>query len=153
MTTIPRSSPSLALFFCLLLGMSCTSARAASCTVTSNTVNFGSYDVFSSSPLDSSGTLKIRCNPGNTPYTISLNNGLYGSITNRSMRNNSSNQSLSYNLYTDATYATIWGDGTGGGVTVSGSAPNDYTVYGRIPPLQDVGVGSYSDIITVTVNF
>src|SRR6266487_1298814 len=41
---------------------------------------------------------------------------------------------LNYNLYTDAARTTVWGDGTGGTVTVSGSSNGSttHTVYGRI---------------------
>lgn len=136
-----------------IIAVSSHAAPSVSCTVTSNEVNFGSYDVFSNSPLNSSGTVKVRCSPGNTNYTVSLNNGLNGPITNRRMKNSMGNGTIQYNLYTDATYATVWGDGTGGGVVVNGSQNTDFTVYGRIPPQQDVGVGTYSDVITVTVAF
>ena len=30
---------------------------------------------------------------------------------------------------------------------------NTYTVYGRVPPLQDAGVGDYADTIFVTLTF
>jgi spore coat protein U-like protein len=61
---------------------------------------------------------------------------------------------LRYNLYTSATHATIWGDGTGetaprGGNLLGGN----FTVYGRIPARQNVLVGTYSDMITVTVDY
>jgi len=156
MTSMLRSLCNKKLIFCVLfccISFSAHAASSASCTVTSNEVAFGNYDVFSNSPLNSSGTIKVRCSPGNTNYTVSLNNGLYGPIANRRMQSSTSNQHLNYNLYTDATYSTVWGDGTGGGVVVSGNQNTDYTVYGRIPPQQDVGVGAYSDVITVTVAF
>lgn len=137
----------------LMLTTPTHAGQAAGCTVTSNTLTFGNYNVFANSPLNSTGTIDVRCSPGNTNYTISLDNGLYGTISNRKMRNSSSNDTLSYNLYISATYTTLWGDGVGGGATVSGSKAEKFTVYGRIPPLQDVGIGSYSDSITVTVNF
>jgi spore coat protein U-like protein len=58
----------------------------------------------------------------------------------------------------------IWGDRTGGSYVVSGSLKpgpgvgNEtrtaiYTVYGRVPALQDAGVGSYSDTIVITLTF
>lgn len=156
MTTSSCTKKSTALLFATLLSVWITpthAGQAAGCTVTSNTLSFGNYNVFNNSPLNSTGTIEVRCSPGNTNYTISLDNGLYGTISNRKMRNSSSNETLSYNLYISATYTTLWGDGVGGGVTVSGSRPDNFTVYGRIPPLQDVGIGSYADSITVTVNF
>jgi spore coat protein U-like protein len=65
---------------------------------------------------------------------------------------------LAYNLYRDAARTTVWGDFTGGT-----SAPTDVsppkkedvsiTVYGRIPPGQDISAGSYTDSVTVVLNF
>jgi len=63
---------------------------------------------------------------------------------------------LAYNLYLDSTRLTIWGDGTGGTGTFSGMGTGSdvgTTVYGRIPAGQNVAVGTYSDLITVTVTF
>ncbi|HTM63536.1 MAG TPA: spore coat U domain-containing protein [Gammaproteobacteria bacterium] len=130
-----------------------TSTIAAKCSVTSNTLSFGAYDVFSSSPLTSTGSIQVRCSPGTTPYTVSLNNGLYGPITQRKMKNTTGTQTMEYNLYTDATYSVVWGDGTGGGVVVRSDKPDNLTVYGQIPPQQDIPIGTYTDVITVTVSF
>jgi spore coat protein U-like protein len=63
---------------------------------------------------------------------------------------------LGYGLYTTNAYGTIWGDGSGGTTTVAGTgngAAQAVTVYGRIPPSQFVAAGSYTDHVTVTVNY
>jgi spore coat protein U-like protein len=63
---------------------------------------------------------------------------------------------LTYNLYLDPTHLTIWGDGSSGTGTVSGTGTGANVgtpVYGRIPPGQNASVGSYSDVITVTVTY
>lgn len=68
-------------------------------------------------------------------------------------------EQLFYNLYLDANRSVIWGDGTAetqAFVTGNPQGNNqDHSVpnFGRIAPLQDVGVGYYSDTITVTLNF
>jgi spore coat protein U-like protein len=71
-------------------------------------------------------------------------------------------QLLSYNLYFDAAYTQIRGNGTGGSqqggatFTLTPSAPTGSTtsvIYGRIPALQDVAAGSYTDTIIVTVTY
>ena len=69
---------------------------------------------------------------------------------------NSGGHSLNYNLYTDANRAVVWGDATSGTVTVNGTGIGvnvNHAVYGRIPALQNVNAGSYSDIIIVELTF
>jgi spore coat protein U-like protein len=64
--------------------------------------------------------------------------------------------SLAYQLYTSGTFSSIWGDGTGGSVTVSGNGDGTaqaLTVYGRIGTAQFVPAGNYSDRVAVTVNY
>lgn len=72
----------------------------------------------------------------------------------------SGSNTLGYNLYTDATRSTIWGDGNAGTFTIADAyvltaitITRNYPVYGRIFPGQNVRVGSYADSITVTVNY
>lgn len=152
--------------FCMvLLGLALivlsTAARAQSCNVTATPVSFGSYNVFNAGPLDATGTITVRCTSLLSlfvNYTIKLSKGLSGSYAPRQMANGTNR--LNYNLYTDATRLTVWGDGSAGtsfisngilvvllGITVN------HTVYGRVPALQNVVVGSYSDNITVTLTF
>ena len=69
---------------------------------------------------------------------------------------------LQYNLYTDNTYKTVFGDTTGGSATVGGAGAGMGTqvptvVYGQLTDStynQANGApGSYSDTITVTVTY
>jgi spore coat protein U-like protein len=62
---------------------------------------------------------------------------------------------LQYNLFTNAGRTLVWGDGTGGTSvrTVGASRGQALPVFGRIPPLQDVASGSYSDTLVATFNF
>jgi len=67
---------------------------------------------------------------------------------------------MQYNLYTSAARTQIWGDATGGTAKVSdsqllvfGTSQHSYTTYGRIPALQDLAPGTYTDTITVTLNY
>lgn len=131
---------------CLALPMR---AHAANCSVSVVNVAFASYDVFTPAATNTTGTVKVKC-PASATYTISLSAGA-GTFASRVMLNGS--YKLNYNLYTDSQDLTIWGDGTSGTVTISGSGGASYTVYGLIPALQNVPVGSYSDTITVTVTF
>jgi spore coat protein U-like protein len=69
---------------------------------------------------------------------------------------------LNYNLYYDAAFTQIRGDGTGGtqtggaSLTVSSGARTASTtsvIYGRIPAAQSPNPGTYSDTILVTINY
>jgi len=86
---------------------------------------------------------------------VTLSKGSSAVFDPRTMRNGA--EVLSYNLYQDATYQTIWGDGTGGSQTYTALAtvvfPTTVTVYGRVPAGQNVGVGSYSDAVVATIIF
>ena len=69
-------------------------------------------------------------------------------------------KTLVYNLYTQANYAIIWGDGSPGTAVISDSysvgqdtISNQYPIYGRIPAGQNSYIGSYIDILIVTVNY
>jgi spore coat protein U-like protein len=127
----------------------------AACTITTTDLNFGAYDVFATSPADSVGAVRYRCT-GNTPsFTISLGTGSSGTFNPRRMVFGA--ERLGYNLYLDAAHTSIWGDGTAGTSWFMAVAPDskatNVTIFGRIPPGQDVAAGSYSDAIVVTIQF
>lgn len=127
-----------------------TPALAATCSVSTPGVTFGTYDVFSMKNLDGVGNVAVTCDMSST-YTVALSPG-GGSFAARTMASGASR--LGYNLYSDATRVTIWGDGTGGTATVSGTATTaNLPVYGRIPARQNLPVGGYSDSIIVTLTF
>jgi len=132
-----------------------------SCTVSATPVSFGSYNVFNASPLDATGTITVHCTGLVgllVSYNIKLSTGLSGSYAPRQMANGANR--LNYNLYTDATRLTVWGNGSAGTSFVSNSillvllgVTVNHTIYGRVPALQNVAVGSYSDNMTVTLTF
>jgi len=137
-------------------GIGCT------CSVSASTVAFGNIDTTSSSNVDTTGNVQVTCSVLllglNVSYTIDLNTG-NGTFSQRKMKNASF--SLNYNLYTDSARSLIWGDGTSSTSIVSDSynlailsMTRNYTVYGRVPgPQISAAYGSYSDTITVTVNY
>lgn len=132
-------------------------ADAAGCTVSSPGVSFGAYNVYNSSPLDSTGSVTYNCTVA-VLISIDLGKGASSAFDPRTLMNGA--DVLNYNLYTDAARSTIWGDGSSGtshyttllsvlivntNVTV--------TIYGRIPALQDVSAGLYTDTVVMTINF
>ena len=144
----------LAVLLCLFLA----GEAGAACTVTATGVNFGAYDVFVATPRDSTGTVTVACDQSPPPdVVIAIGpSGTSGAFIPRQMRSASSSDRLNYNLFVNAGRSTVWGDGAAGTSTVllknvTKNRPVVTTIYGRIPPGQDVSVGSYSDSLTVTI--
>ena len=157
-------SRSILLVLCLVGVIGFVSrSEAFNCDVIATGVNFGSYDVFSPVPLDSTGSINVTCNiPPQNPHaplavTVSLSPGNSGSFSQRAMQQAGGPDSLNYNLYTNASMSTIWGDGGGSSSVetafVTQDMPYRATIYGRIPARQNVRAGSYGDVITVTIEY
>jgi spore coat protein U-like protein len=134
------------------------------CSVSATGLSFGNYDIFSSASTDTIGTIEVSCNiPPQNPQapltvTISLSPGNSGSYALREMLPLSGGgDRLAYNVYTNASFSTIWGDGAGSSSILTNSVTRDTpwnaTMYARIPPGQNVRAGSYSDLLTVTVEW
>lgn len=150
----------------LLIQLSLLSLQAhavGNCSVSANSVAFGSYLYTTPSPTDTTGNVRVSCSLGGLVslligYEITFNTGNSGSYSPRTMSFGGNN--LTYNLYTNAARTNIWGDGTGGTSTISDgyllglfTVVRNYTVYGRIPAAQNKPAGSYADTIIVTITF
>lgn len=137
-----------------LLGLA--SRAEAQCRVRVDaTLLFGTYDVFSDKPLLTTGQVSWRCPPGQTTAVqVTLTRGGHGDSTSR--RLSSGGEFLRYELYFDSARTMVWGDGTYG-TAYSGNPPGGgwvpLNVYGRIFVGQDVTVGTYTDSVTVVINF
>lgn len=151
--------PKLLAFSLMALLLLAPAAEAAvNCTISTVGVAFGSYNVFGTTTVTSTGSVTINCvgvGAGVAPVSVALSRGNAGSFQPRTMLR--SGEPLNYNLYLDAAGTMIWGDGAGGSVQFSTSVSNNQTVsrtiFGRIPAGQDVSVGSYTDTIIATINF
>lgn len=137
-------------------------AWALTCSLSAVGTSFGTYNPFSATPLDSAGSVTVTCENLVSllvSYSVQLSPGSSGGYAPR--RLNGTGYQLDYNLYTDATRASVWGDGSGGTSTVNDGyllgalfpVVRNYTVYGRMPAGQNVAPGSYTDTITVTINY
>lgn len=130
-------------------------AFAVQCDVVATPLSFGTYDPFSAVPLTATSNLNISCKPPRKVFviTVQLSPGS-GSYAQRTMTSATGEQML-YNVYADPSYLTILGDGTGGSQAPSGTvtknAPWNLTLFGRIPALQNLVPGVYSDILTATI--
>jgi spore coat protein U-like protein len=139
-----------------LIGASNAFAQGESCTISVTSVAFGSYNVFTLTTADSTGTIDYSCNNNAHNISISLSRGSSSSFSPRTLRKGS--ETLDYNLYLNAARTNIWGDGTGGTSVYSrGNPPNNSTVsltiYASIPAQQDVSAGNYSDTVSAVINF
>lgn len=125
------------------------------CVVVASPLAFGNYNPTSSTPLDATTTFNVTCTNG-TSYTVGLNAGTTSgsSVTARKM--NKSGTTLNYSLYQDTGRTTNWGNTPGTdtpAAATAGASAATITVYGRVPALQNVSAGSYTDAVTVTVNY
>ena len=136
-------------------------AMAFRCDVTASSVAFGVYDIFSNTPNDTLGTISVTCNvPPQTPQapllvTIALSPGVSGNIAQRQLESAAGDR-LNYNLYTNASFSSIWGDEGSFAVQtalITRNNPFTGTIYGRIPARQNVAVGAYNDVIIATINW
>ena len=128
------------------------------CNVTGSTLTFGgSIDPLQTpGPVDASTALNVTCTK-TTPYSVSLsagaNAGNASAFGSRVMK--SGNNNLPYQLYLDAGRTQVWGDGNSSGVyagTGTGSQ-QQLTVYGRLPSLNGIVPGNYSDTVTLTITY
>jgi spore coat protein U-like protein len=149
-----------------LLLMAASAAHGANCFISSlPALNFGNYNPFSASPLDSTTTAGVFCIRTVATETVTMNitlsTGGSGSYFPRKLRDPLNNP-LDYNLYGDAGRTVIFGNGTPGtstyGVAFVLNAGRPFisipvNIYGRISAGQDPRVGSYSDTVIFTVNY
>src|SRR4030043_912256 len=86
---------------------------SAACSVSTTPVNFGSYDVFSTSPTDSTGLITVTCDETPSPWApVSIGpSPNSGGFNPRKMRLIRRTYLLNYNLFTYVTHASIRRDG------------------------------------------
>jgi spore coat protein U-like protein len=139
-----------ALWLALALCSIATPAQAA-CQVDAKPVAFGVVDVRQRS--DSTGEVAVSCAIA-TPFKVAITG--IGSPGNRYMTG-PGNGRLSYELFTDPSFSTRWGDGSGAGQEVAaasdGESTKRLTIYGRVPEQNAVPAGGYSDSLTIELSF
>ncbi|MEI7445153.1 MAG: spore coat U domain-containing protein [Burkholderiales bacterium] len=133
-----------------------TGTVVATCTVTAGALNFGAtIPTPVNTNVDATSTITATCSNA-VPFSIGLSAGNGPGATFAARRMTSGTNTVNYTMYTDAGRTAVWGDGTGGStlnnLTGTGAA-QAVTVFGRIPQGQTPAVGTYNDLITVTVTF
>lgn len=144
-----------------VLAVTACAAQAASCDIRANDLQFDAYNSLRPAAVDSVSTILVQCETAlaaeMVAYSISVGSGQSGSFSPRTMIG--PGETLEYNLYVDSMRTTIWGDGSGGSVTVGGELnlpgqnSSERIIYGRIPPLQSVPPGLYVDSIVISLDF
>lgn len=148
---------------------------AATCSVSTTGLGFGVYDPLASTAATANGALTVTCSATKNNELrngfwglLTLSTGSSGSYAARTLR--TATDTLRYNLYADAAYSTVLGDGSGGsqaqmlcyrgsrrdpcgGNGLNGGSPHNVTVYGQIPAGQDVGPGGFVDNLVATIAF
>lgn len=136
--------------------------EAVDCTLNTLTMAFGTYAPLGAdmtTPLEVAGSFKVKCTGGTGNYSITANNGVNSASATstcatatctRAMLTGASSY-VSYDLYSDSGYTTVWNATN----PISGSASGTVTIpiYGYIPAGIAETAGSYSDTVTVTVTF
>tara|TARA_B110000908_G_C10072050_1_gene365571 strand:- start:227 stop:598 length:372 start_codon:yes stop_codon:yes gene_type:complete len=121
---------------------------------------FGAYDGFAanaSTALDAMATLISTCTSGAAALiTMNLGDSAGLGSTDVPVRrmNSGPDEYLVYQVYSDVSRKSIWGNSAPTGVSFSGTgAPQTLTVYGSIPSAQMVPKGDYSDQIIVIITY
>jgi spore coat protein U-like protein len=139
----------------LVVALLVSSEVQAACTISTTSVNFGSYNVYASSPTDSTGSVTFKCNFFDFNISVALSQGQSGTYFPRAMRKGG--EQLPYNLFRDAGRSSVWGDGTGGTTQYVNNWPFGQTIvltiYGRVDAGADVSAGNYSDTVSAIINF
>lgn len=155
-------SPAVRSTLLILLSLAAPAAHTASCQISATDLVFGQYRFNSGVDVETTATISIEScvadvNGPAVGYTIAIGAGGGGNFPDRAMSGPGSQ--LLYNLYADASRTQVWGDGSGGTVTVSGSfvvpltTSASHTAFGRIPSGQPVAAGFYSDLLTISIEY
>jgi spore coat protein U domain-containing protein, fimbrial subunit CupE1/2/3/6 len=150
----------------LLGALAATPARADSgitCSVSATSLSFGNYVPFAAVATDVNATITVNCSAtGSSTVPLSGTISLTSTRTSYARQLTSGTNTVRYHTYLNSAMTVFWGDGTGLGATqsVSGSVgpaspfQQSFTVYGSIPAGQtSTYVGSYTDQVTVTLNY
>jgi spore coat protein U-like protein len=130
-----------------------SATNATICSVSAQTLNFGSAGVLRSA-IDAASTITLTCTNA-APYTVSLDGGLAGAANPAQRKMSQSSEQVTYGLYQDSARTQPWGDSVGTNTaagTGTGLAQN-FTVYGRVPAQNTPSPGTYSDTVVATVSY
>lgn len=128
---------------------------APNCRIAISNLAFGAYDPLvqhATQQLDAAAAVTMLCTRSSRA-SITIDIGRNAAGASRSL--NGGSQNVVYQLYRDSDRTQAWGGGSDGLQFISEgvSKPQQLSVYGRIPPGQEVASGVYTDVVTATVDF
>ena len=136
--------------------MTVSATVPATCTIATGNMYFGAYNPTEASSTLGQATIIATCSSG-TNATVALDAGANRGVDGRrKLIRSGGTDLLSYDIFTENNYATVWGEGTNGTTTValnSDGNAKEFNAYGAISPGQNAPVGSYSDTVAVTITY
>jgi spore coat protein U-like protein len=136
-----------------------TITLVSSCSISANTLNFGSSVGLLTSAVTGNSTLSVTCS-NTTPYNVGLDGGnVSGStVSSRLMAGTTAGNTgttIGFQLYTTSGLSTVWGNSIGTN-TVSGTGTGSaqtLTVYAQVPAQTTPKPDTYQTTITATVSY
>lgn len=128
---------------------------APNCRIAISNLAFGQYDPLaqhSTAQLDAAAEVTMVCTRSSRA-SVYIDFGRNAVGSSRSLASTTT-QHVSYQLYRDSGRTKEWGGGDSLQFVSTGvHKPQELTLYGRIPPGQEVASGVYTDVVTATVDF
>ncbi len=122
------------------------------CTVTSSSIDFGTYVSGQRDPLLAEGSIGYDDCPA-SDLLIELDGGQGGAAKTRMMASGGGER-IAYELYKDDARKTVWRTGKAGQtITLTDRGSGTVPVYGSIPGRQSVPAGVYVDTVNITLSF
>ncbi len=122
------------------------------CTVSSATLDFGTYVSGQAAALNSFTSIAYSNCPAGT-LKFELDGGVNGTVAARKMSNGSGGL-LNYGLYKDSARTQSFGQaGNAKSLTLTATGSGTISLYGGIPAAQAVAEGTYTDTVQITLTF
>ncbi len=161
-SSVNRALKTIMIGVIALLSIFETDEALSGCAINISEIGFGNYNAFSMTSVDTTCFVTLSCTSDVPRATLSMGpSAVSNSFNPRQMRRPGGSDLLNYNIYVDAAKTSIFGSGKTGTSDIVLHRPpgppaawnRTVTIYGSIPPGQDVSVGSYSDTLTITIDW